>query len=167
MGCRASPHGASLWFQSISLGSSRTSLSQAVPNPGTTTPLSSLPALLSFHSRAGHLQPCEDPPRLHQRHRPGGLQHLETSFPEPLRLHVRRASRSARPNPSGCTWYVSQAPWDRVLVPGACDCPGLTPPKGPALFGGITLTTPVPGLVEKAGDAALALGTPCAACTFC
>lgn len=52
-------------------------------------------------------------------------------------------------------------------VPGACDSPGLTPPKGPALFGGITLTTPVPGLVEKAGDAALALGTPCAACTFC
>lgn len=47
-------------------------------------------------------------------------------------------------------------------VPGACDCQGLTPPKGPALFGGITLTTPVPGLVEKAGDAALALGTPCA-----
>lgn len=30
-------------------------------------------------------------------------------------------------------------------VQEACDCPGLTPPKGPALFGGITLTTPVSG----------------------
>lgn len=108
-GCRASP-----------LGISPTSPSQVVPDPGAAavgiaSPFSSLPALLSFYGRAGHLQPREDPPRLHQRHRPGGLQHLEASFPEPLRLHVHRASCGAHHNPSGCSRYVSQPPWDRVL----------------------------------------------------
>ncbi|XP_068770027.1 fatty acid desaturase 6 isoform X2 [Struthio camelus] len=65
-------------------------------------------ALFSFHGRAGYLQPREDPPRLHQRHWPGRLQHLEASFLEPLRLHVHRASCSACHNPSCCTGFAEE-----------------------------------------------------------
>uniref|UniRef100_A0A8B9SVZ7 Ferredoxin reductase n=1 Tax=Anas platyrhynchos TaxID=8839 RepID=A0A8B9SVZ7_ANAPL len=50
---------------------------------------------------ASHLQPREAPPRLHQRHRPGGFQHLEAPFPQPLRLHVRGTSRRAHHNAPG------------------------------------------------------------------
>lgn len=39
----------------------------------------------------------------------------------------------------------------------ARDCPGLTPPKGSALFGGITLTTPVPGGTLQEGQEMLHL----------
>lgn len=52
----------------------------------------------------------------------------------------------------------------------ACDCPDLTPPKGPGLFGGITLTTPAPGGTlgcSKSRRCCACLGTTSAASTFC
>lgn len=52
----------------------------------------------------------------------------------------------------------------------ACDCPGITPPKGLALFGGVTLTTPAPGGTlgfRKSRRCCACLGTTSAASTFC